>query len=315
MENKRSPRILVIGSANVDMVMGLPRLPEKGETVTDGRFMQTFGGKGANQAVAARRSGAEVSLLCCLGDDNHGRVVAQALSEEGIDLTWTIHTPDAATGAALVMYDRHGENYLAVAPGSNYLLEPEHVAACMDGIGNLSMILLQYEIPERTIHAAMHAAAKSGIPVLFNHAPARIPASSFVPSAGSGIVVNEIEASMLTDIRVSDMETAFTAASRLRLMGFSFAIVTLGERGACLVSDQWRTHIPAIEVVAVDTTAAGDCFCGALATALVEGLPLPAALNFANVAASLCVQRPGAQPSIPFREEVTEAMGKIPQSP
>jgi ribokinase len=311
MENSSGPRILVIGSANVDMVMGLPRLPEKGETVTDGVFLQTFGGKGANQAVAARRAGAEVSFLCCLGDDDHGRAVAQALTAEGIDMSWTAVVSDAATGAALVMYDKQGANYLAVAPGSNYRLEPEHVAACMDGIENLSMILLQYEIPERTIHAALRAAEEAGIPVLFNHAPAKVPASAIVPGANCGIVVNEIEASMLTDMRVLDPEAAFVSAHKLHQLGFTFAIVTLGKQGACLVSDQDRSYIPAIEVVAVDTTAAGDCFCGALAAALVEGLSLPAALQFANVASSLCVQRAGAQPSIPYRAEINQAMATM----
>lgn len=308
MENSRSPRILVIGSANVDMVMGLPRLPEKGETVTDGVFLQTFGGKGANQAVAARRAGAEVIFLGCLGNDSHGKAVAQALTAEGIDISRTIVTQHAATGAALVMYDKRGANYLAVAPGSNYMLEPEHVAACMDGIANLSMILLQYEIPERTIHAALRAAEKVAVPVLFNHAPARMPVATIVPGPNCGIVVNEIEASMLTDMRVLSREAAFVSAQKLRKLGFTFAIVTLGERGACLVSEHERLHIPAIEVSAVDTTAAGDCFCGALAAALIERRSLAAALQFANVAASLCVQRTGAQPSIPHLAEINEAM-------
>jgi ribokinase len=304
--DRNEKSILVIGSANVDMIMGLPRLPEKGETVTDGVFMQTFGGKGANQAVAASRSGAAVSMLCCLGDDDYGRAVSDALAADRIDLTWMVRTKNAATGAALVMFDSVGANYLAVAPGANYMLEPEHVLDCMRGAAHWSMILLQCEIPERTLHAALLAANEAGVPVLFNYAPARTLMRALVPGPNCGIVVNEIEASTLTGVLVEESVSAFKSARELRQRGYKFVIVTLGAQGACLTSGDGEWYIPAIPVNAVDSTAAGDSFCGALAAAMAEGHALHDAVRFATVAASLCVQRSGAQPSIPHRQDIDE---------
>ncbi|MGD0469997.1 MAG: ribokinase [Terriglobales bacterium] len=302
-------RILVIGSANVDMVMGLPRLPLKGETVTDGVFLQTFGGKGANQAVAAKRSGGEVSFLSCLGNDDHGNAIERALSADGIDLSWTVRTSECATGSALVMYDKDGANYLAVAPGSNYKLEPKDIVRCVHGIADLAMIVLQYEISEAALHEAFRVANLAEVPVLFNYAPARSLKHAVVQGTNCGIVVNESEAAALSGVQVFDTVSAFQSARSLRVLGYKFAIVTLGELGACLVSDEAEAHIPAIPVTAVDSTAAGDTFCGALATSLVEGTSLLDAVRFATAAASLCVQRVGAQPSIPHKLDIDKALG------
>jgi ribokinase len=306
-------RILVIGSANVDMVMGLPRLPRKGETVTDGVFLQTFGGKGANQAVAARRSGAEVSFLSCLGNDEHGNAIERALSADGIDMSWTVRTSDCATGSALVMYDKDGANYLAVAPGSNYKLEPEEVVRCIYGIADLAMLVLQYEISEASLHEAFRVANLVEVPLLFNYAPARSFKNGVVPGKNCGIVVNESEAAALSGVQVVDTDSAFQSGRSLRSLGYKFAIVTLGELGACLVSDGAESYVPAIPVTAVDSTAAGDTFCGALAASLVEGNSLLDSCRFATAAASLCVQRVGAQPSIPHKIDIDTALALRPE--
>jgi ribokinase len=301
-------KILVIGSANIDMIMSLPSLPKIGETVTDGVFQQTFGGKGANQAVAAKRSGADVTLLCCLGDDENGRAIAKKLSDDGIDMSWAVSTSDASTGAALIMFDHQGSNYISVAPGSNYKLLPNHIAKHANHFSDFSLMILQCEIPDETLHAAFEAAHVVDIPILFNCAPARKLEKSIKPGNRYGIVVNETEAAALTNIQVLDKTSAFRAGSKLRDSGYRFAIVTMGSQGACLVSDDGEEYVPAKPVSAVDSTAAGDTFCGAFAAAYIEGSSLRKTVQFGSIAASICVQRIGAQPSIPFKREIEELM-------
>lgn len=296
------PKLLVIGSSNVDMIMALPKLPSVGETVTDGSFQQTFGGKGANQAIAAARAGGRVSFMTCVGDDDGGRAVLAALASDGIDLSLSIVAPGKPTGAALVMFDAQGDNYLAVAPGSNYSLLPQHIEAIASRFAEFAMLVLQFEIPAETLRAALETAAAANIPVLFNHAPAR-PFEVSSP-AGTALIVNELEASALTAAPVSSREDAFAAARKLRKRGFAFVIVTLGSGGSCVNAAEEEFHVPAIPSSAVDTTAAGDTFCGALAEALVEGKSMREAVRFATAAAALCVRRAGAQPSIPLLGEI-----------
>jgi ribokinase len=285
------------------MIMGVTRLPERGETVTDGMFLKTFGGKGANQAVAAQRAGAKVSFVTCVGRDDHGDSVMAALLKEGIDTQWVVRSRDSATGAALVLFDRQGANYLAVAPGSNYDLAPEHLDPVFAG-QDFDMLLLQYEIAEDTLHAALDQAESRQIPVLFNYAPARPLGREITPSNNICLVVNELEASVLADRPVRDVETAMEAARAFYHRGYGFAIVTLGALGACIASRDGGVHVGSRSVRAVDTTAAGDTFCGVLGVALAEGRTLHNAAQMASSAASLCVQRAGAQPSIPRRDEV-----------
>ena len=201
-------RILVIGSANIDLTMGVPRLPRKGETVTDGRFLQAFGGKGANQAVAARRAGAEVSFVTCLGQDDHGHAMYDALTAEGIDLSGTVWTREAPTGAALILFDAEGANYLAVAPGANYELTPEHVKAALAEPGKIALVMLQNEIREEPLQTTFAMAAEAKIPLLFNNAPARPLQRLPAPQAHVGVVVNELEATEMTTVAVQDPGSA-----------------------------------------------------------------------------------------------------------
>lgn len=296
--------ILVIGSSNVDRIMQLPHLPAVGETVTDGVYSQAWGGKGANQAVAAARAGGNVVFLTAVGADAEGAAMTAAFAADGIDTSRVVTSPDAASGAALILIDSQGRNCIAVAPGANDALRPEHIATNTEAIRAASYVILQMEIPADTTLAALEAAHSAGVPVLFNFAPVR---TSDVPvsPAMTGLVVNESEATQLTGITVTDRETAQSAGESLLSRGSRFVIVTLGADGLfALDANGLRQHVPAFRVTPVDTTAAGDTFCGALAVALVEGKPLSDACRFASAASALSVTKAGAQPSVPHRAEI-----------
>ena len=295
--------LMVIGSSNADMIVRVPRLPAVGETVTDGQFMQTFGGKGANQAVAAARAGGQVTFLTCVGEDALGAAMRENFLRDGIDVSHVLQTGEAPSGAALVMFDPRGDNYLAVAPGANYRLNPPHIEAAAELIAGCGMVVMQMEIPADTTQCALDIARRRGVPVLFNFAPVRTRDVPVQP-AMTGLVVNEIEAAELAGRAVGSREEAFAAADALRRLGPRFVIVTLGRDGACVADGAGIFHVPAFPVVPVDSTAAGDTFCGALAVALVEERPLPEAVRFASAAAAISVTRMGAQPSIPTREEI-----------
>ncbi|MBC8137346.1 MAG: ribokinase [Fibrella sp.] len=297
-------QIVVIGSSNADRIMQLPHLPAVGETVTDGVYSQAWGGKGANQAVAAARAGGNVVFLNAVGADAEGTAMTQSFAADGIGTSRMIVAPDVASGAALVLFDGEGRNYLAVAPGANYALRPEHIVANAEVIQSAAYIIMQMEIPVDTTLSALAMAQSAGVPVLFNFAPARtldVPVSA----AMTGLVVNENEATALSGITVTDRATAQSAGESLLAKGPRFVIVTLGADGAFVMSgDGLREHIPAFRVTPVDTTAAGDTFCGALTVALVEGKPLADACRFASAASALSVTKAGAQPSVPHRAEI-----------
>lgn len=302
-ENKT--QITIVGSANVDFIMKVPHLPALGETVTDGAFFQMFGGKGANQAVAAARAGGNVAFVGGLGDDTFGSQIRANMEQEGMDTQGVLVAADGATGCALIAIDAEGNNTICVAPGANDALTPEHIETYLPLLQNSSMLVMQMEIPVATTRRVLELAHASGIPVLFNFAPARsldLPVSA----AMIGLVVNEIEAQALTDIFLDDAEHVELAAEELQSRGPEFVIITLGAAG-CVVANQDETFwVPAFEVNAVDTTAAGDVFCGALAAALVEGKNLEDAVVFASAASAISVTRIGAQPSIPTRREIEE---------
>jgi ribokinase len=295
--------IAVIGSANVDLIMRVPRLPSRGETINDGEFSQVFGGKGANAAVASARAGGSVAFAGCVGEDVYGPEIAASLRSDGIDTSHLTVAHGVPTGTALIFFDAQGENYLGVAPGANGAFTPAKVAECEALIADASVLLLQMEIPAAATRAILEVARTHGTRVLFNYAPAGDLAVPVGP-AMTGLVVNETEAAALTGRSVADPSEAAAAAAVLRDLGPEFVVVTLGAAGAHVESDGVRALVPAFPVEPVDTTAAGDTFCGALAVALAEGNALDAAARFANAAAALTVTRVGAQPSIPHRKDV-----------
>ncbi|HBC86656.1 MAG TPA: ribokinase [Lentisphaeria bacterium] len=296
-------RITVIGSSNVDFIMKAPQLPQVGETVTDCIFQQTFGGKGANQAVAAARAGGGVTFVTCLGEDLYAPILMKSLKKDGIDVSKIQKFKDMNTGSALVMFDGSGENYLTVSPGANYKLTPKIVKECEKIISGSAMILLQMEIPLESNLKVLDIASRHGVPVLYNYAPIR-DASIKVTGKMSGLVVNEVEAAALLGIKnVADGKEGKAAESLLK-KGPSFVIITLGSKGAVIASEDGIRQVPAFKVKPVDTTAAGDTFCGALAVGLVEGMELDEAVRFASAASAISVTRMGAQPSIPFRREI-----------
>ena len=296
--------IVVIGSANADRIMALPHLPAVGETVTEGVFSQAYGGKGANQAVAAARAGGSVAFISAVGDDAEGAAIRENCVRDGIVTTALLTVPGVPTGAALVLFDTAGRNYLAVAPGANYSLTPEDIALHADTIRAAAYVVMQMEIPVDTTLAALEIARTAQVPVLFNFAPVRtrdVP----VTNAMTGLIVNENEAAELTGLPMTNRAEAEAGADALLARGPRFVIVTLGADGAWVAeTDGARTHLPAFEVTPVDTTAAGDTFCGALAAALTEGQSLAGACRFAQGAAALSVTKAGAQSSIPYRAEI-----------
>lgn len=302
------PRITVVGSANLDFVVRVPRLPTPGQTVTGGTFMQAFGGKGANQAVAAARAGAEVVMVACLGNDPYADALRSGLLADGIDATHVARHAERPSGAALIMVAADGANCIAVAPGTNDSLTPERVRAASAEIARSAMLVLQLETPPPASLEAIAIARSRGVPVMLNYAPVR--GAPIELNVGIDIlVVNESEAAELCGLPEVGTANAARTADTLRRRGPGMVVVTLGPDGSWFDDGRAPFAVPAFPVPPVDTTAAGDTFCGALAVALAEGQPLPRAARFASAAAALCVSRPGAQPSIPRRREIDHLLG------
>jgi len=301
------PRVLIVGSANVDFTVALPRLPRPGETVTEGTLLIARGGKGANQAVAARRLGADVRLIACVGDDASGREVREALAAEGIGVGAVLTTSSAATGTALIAVDVAGHNQIAVAPGANRALAPAAVDRCDDDFAWAEVVVVSLEVPLAAARRGLEHARRHGALTILNPAPLPDRGLDFLALADY-VTPNESEASRLTGLPVHDVASAGEAAAAIRALGAARVIVTLGAAGVLADGPEGRTHAPAPRVTAVDTTGAGDAFNGALAVALGERRPLADALAFANAAAALACTKRGAQPSLPTRAEVEGAL-------
>ena len=298
-----SNRIVVVGSSNTDMIVKLPHLPKPGETVSGGAFSTAAGGKGANQAVAAARAGADVSLVARVGEDSFGEQATTGFVGDGIDVRHVTRHPAAPSGVALIFVDDAGENCIAVAPGANAGLTPEDVEAAEELITGAAVVVMQLETPIEAVERAASLAREHGVRVILNPAPAR-PLSDELLGNVSILTPNESEAELLTGIRVEDDAGAEEAARALVARGVDTVILTLGSRGAFVFEAGSGELVPSFEVQAVDTTAAGDVFNGSLAVGLAEGMPLARAVRFANAAAALSVTKLGAQPSAPSRSEI-----------
>lgn len=265
--------------------------------------MQTFGGKGANQAVAAVRAGGPVVFINCVGDDAYTPQMVQNFERDGIDTQYVFREKGVASGHALVMIGDAGHNYLSVAPGANYRLTPRRIEAARTALDHAAIIVMQYEIPADTIRYVMEKAEEKSIPVLWNFAPAR-PFDLTYLFKVTILVANEGEAEFLCGQSVQSVADAEQAAQSLMARGVSHVVITLGEKGAYFANTDEAFHIPAFPVDTVDTTAAGDVFCGTLAVAWTERKPAQEAVRFAAAAAALAVTKLGAQPSVPIRREI-----------
>ncbi len=298
-----SARVVVVGSSNTDMVVKAERIPAPGETVLGGAFVMTPGGKGANQAVAAARLGGMVSLVARVGADVFGDEAVRNIAAAGVDTRFISRDPDAPSGVALIAVDAQGQNSIAVAPGANARLSPEDVERARPAFAGADVVTLQFEVPIETVAAAIALARELDVMVILNPAPVLALPSGYLDGVDI-LIPNETEAAMLLG---DDPDVAFDgvqAGQRLLALGVGTAVVTLGAAGAVAVSTS-GVHLAAGRAIdAVDTTAAGDCFTGALAVALGEGRELRSALQFANAAAALSVTRLGAQASMPTRQQV-----------
>ncbi len=307
------PHILVVGNVNVDMVIKSPHLPAPRQTVTGGQFMMAPGGKGANQAVAAARLGAKVTLVACVGNDAFGRQAIENFRREGIHTQAVARRRSHPTGIAMILVDEGGENLISVASGANAAWNhtPTFTRQMQNLIGSADMVMLQLEIPIKTVVAVAEMAARAGVPVILNPAPA--PPLAALPKAAQRSLLrhvtyltpNEIEAGQLSGLAVTDENSARLAAGQLINLGSKAVIITMGAAGALLADGRVSELIPAPCVHAVDTTAAGDAFNGALAVALARGdVSLANAVREACLVGALCTTRLGAQPSLPTQRQV-----------
>jgi len=298
-----SKKIVVVGSANTDMVIVTEHFPVPGETILGGKFLMNAGGKGANQAVAAARGGGNVAFIAKVGNDVFGQQTIQNLLQEGIDVSGVKTDKDYPSGVAMITVDKRGENCIVVAPGSNMRLTPADIDSSSLLLDKAEILLLQLEIPLATVTYAAKKAFSLGAKVILNPAPAHQLPEELFPCLYI-ITPNENEIELLTGIKVTNEATALKAASLLKEKGVSIVIITLGASGAFIFSDTMQMLVPSPKVEAVDSTSAGDTFNGALAVALAEGKDILAAVQFANKAAAMTVMKLGAQASIPTVEEI-----------
>jgi len=301
-------KIVVLGSFNMDLVMRAERQPARGETL-QGEFAMFRGGKGYNQAVAAARLGAEVSVIGRVGDDEFGRDFLEGLAAHGIEHGNVSLDADTGTGVAAIVVDASGENAIIQAPRANRALTATHVCAASSALAGAEAALLQLETSDAAAIAFAQAARKANARVVLNPAPAGAVPVELLALADV-VVPNATEARALTGIQVEDVESAFEAAGWLRERFGCTAVVTLGERGAVAVTSEGRFHEHAHQVEAIDTVGAGDAFCAALTVALAEGRELREAVRFGAAAGALAVTRAGAEPSMPARAEIEQLLEK-----
>ena len=295
-------KILVIGSSNTDMTIKGERLPVPGETVTGGIFYMGPGGKGANQAVAAQRMGGEVTFICKVGNDIFGDNALEGYKKEGIDISHVMRS-SLASGTALILVDESGENCISVASGANGDITPADIDSVADVIRSAGFLILQLEIPVESVLRAAKIAHEAGVYVILNPAPAcELPTELF--KYIDLMTPNRTEAQTLSGCPVTDDASLAAAVEKLRSYGVKDFVVTLGSKGSLVFKGGKSEMIPSLKVKAVDATAAGDTFCGALCVGLSEGLDLTEAAKFATKASAITVQRMGAQASIPTRDEI-----------
>ncbi|AWA36760.1 TPA: ribokinase [Klebsiella pneumoniae] len=306
---KTAGKLVVLGSINADHILNLDAFPTPGETVTGHHYQVAFGGKGANQAVAAGRSGADIAFIACTGDDDIGERIRRQLASDKIDVAPVRAVAGEATGVALIFVNAEGENVIGIHAGANAALSVSQVEAEKERIASAQALLMQLESPLESVIAAAKIAHHHHTTVVLNPAPARELPDELLALVDI-ITPNETEAEKLTGIRVESDEDAAKAANVLHAKGIGTVMITLGSRGVWLSAEGESRRIPGFRVQAIDTIAAGDTFNGALVTALLEGTALPEAICFAHAAAAIAVTRKGAQPSVPWRTEIDEFLAQ-----
>ncbi|HGN8723789.1 ribokinase [uncultured Enterobacter sp.] len=306
---KTAGNLVVLGSINADHILNLETFPTPGETVTGNQYQVAFGGKGANQAVAAGRSGANIAFIACTGDDDTGERVRKQLASDNIDTAPVSVVEGESTGVALIFVNAEGENVIGIHAGANAALTTERVEAQRGIIAGAEALLMQLESPVESVLTAAKIAHENHTTVVLNPAPARVLSDELLALVDI-ITPNETEAEKLTDIRVENDNDAARAAKVLHAKGIGTVIITLGSRGVWASVNGEGRRVPGFKVKAIDTIAAGDTFNGALVTALLEGKAMDDAIRFAHAAAAIAVTRKGAQPSVPWRKEIDEFLSQ-----
>ena len=306
------PRILVVGSINMDLVVRSPHMPAPGETVLGSGFVTSPGGKGANQAVAVARLGGHGRFIGQLGQDAFGEQLLAGLRAEGIDCTHIMTTPDAPTGVAIIVVDSHGENSIVVASGANHLVSPDDIFSAAGAFEQVQVVVLQLELPLPTVRAAIQLARRHGCKIVLDPAPAQPNLPSELCEVDI-ISPNVTEAELITGQRSVDESSDKLVASELIERGAKAVVLKLGSRGSMVVmADGHFYTLPPYKVSVVDTTAAGDAFTAALAVAVGQGQPLRAAAQFANAAGALACSAIGAQAAMPTLDQVKLLMRDQP---
>ncbi len=295
--------ITVFGSTNLDQVGTVSRLPKPGETVAGGTFSMAAGGKGANQALAARRAGADVRHFSAVGADAFADAALELLKADGVDLS-NMRIAEGPTGIAMIFVDTHGENVIAVLPGANGTMTPADAETALKGLGEGAVLLLQQEIPQAATERALDLAKAQGVISILNTAPFIDSTKAVAPKAAI-LIANETEFALLTGSGIDELDAAMQDWAKAH---DQTVIVTLGPDGAKAATRTGLIHVPAMKVTPVDTVGAGDTFCGYLAAGLDAGLDLETAMRRAAVAASLACLNPGAQPAIPYAKDVAAAL-------
>jgi ribokinase len=309
--NQQHAKVIVVGSSNMDLVVKSERIPAVGETILGGDFLMVPGGKGANQAVAAARLGAEVYFIARLGEDIFAEASLKNFRKVGIKTKYINRTSNAPSGVALIAVDNKGNNLIVVAPGANSMLSVEDVKQAEQDIASSGAVVAQLEIPIETVEFAAELAHKHKVPFVLDPAPARDLSPSLLQKVDV-LTPNETEAQMLTGLKVEDEKSACTAARELLSAGVGCVIITMGSVGYLLAQNGSFDFVQAPKVKAVDSTAAGDAFTGALACGIAAGKSVPEAAAFANCVAAVSVTKMGAQPSMPTRKIMEDLKKKAP---
>lgn len=299
----KNSKIVVVGSSNTDMIIQTDKIPVPGETVIGGKFSIAAGGKGANQAVAAARAGGQVTFIARIGNDMFGQQAVEGFKNDDINVENVITDTEEPSGVALIFVDKTGENSIAVASGANSKLCAEDVEQADDIIKSADVLLMQLETPVDTIRTAAKIAKSKNVKVILNPAPAQ-KLDDEILSLLDVLTPNETEAELLTGVKVSDIDSAKKAGFKLLEKGLEIIVITLGKKGALLITKNETELVPGYKVSAIDATAAGDTFNGILAVGISEGKDLKEAINLANAGAALSVTKLGAQPSAPKRKAI-----------